>query len=141
VRIVQESGVGEIEIEDEGMRVSVRRADEPGLSLVPGTDVAVAAAPAGTAVDVVDAGTIRVESPMVGVFYRASQPGSPPFVEVGDVVTAGQTLCVLEAMKLFSELKADAHGRVRTIHADNGQAVEFGTLLFELEPIVAPPVV
>ena len=139
VRIVQESGVGEIEIEDEGMRVSVRRADEPGLSLVPGTDVAVAAAPAGTAVDVVDAGTIRVESPMVGVFYRASQPGSPPFVEVGDVVTAGQTLCVLEAMKLFNELKAEADGRVRSIHADNGQAVEFGTLLFELDPVAAPP--
>jgi len=139
VRIVQESGVGEIEIEDEGMRVSVRRADEPGLSLVPGTDVAVAAAPAGTAVDVVDAETIRVESPMVGVFYRASQPGSPPFVEVGDVVTAGQTLCVLEAMKLFNELKAEADGRVRSIHADNGQPVEFGTLLFELEPVGAPP--
>jgi len=139
VRIVQESGVGEIEIEDEGMRVSVRRAAEPGLSLVPGTDVAVAAAPAGTAVDVVDAGTIRVESPMVGVFYRASQPGSPPFVEVGDVVTAGQTLCVLEAMKLFNELKAEADGRVRSIHADNGQPVEFGTLLFELEPVGAPP--
>ena len=141
VRIVQESGVGEIEIEDEGMRVSVRRADEPGLSLVPGTDVAVAAAPAGTAVDVVDAETIRVESPMVGVFYRASQPGSPPFVEVGDVVTAGQTLCVLEAMKLFNELKAEADGRVRSIHADNGQPVEFGTLLFELEPVGGPPVV
>jgi len=141
VRIVQESGVGEIEIEDEGMRVSVRRADEPGLSLVPGTDVAVAAAPAGTAVDVVDAGTIRVESPMVGVFYRASQPGAPPFIEVGDVVTAGQTLCVLEAMKLFNELKAEVDGRVRSIHADNGQAVEFGTLLFELEPVGGPPVV
>ena len=139
VRIVQESGVGEIEIEDEGMRVSVRRADEPGLSLVPATDVAVAAAPAGTAVDVVDAGTILVESPMVGVFYRSSQPGAPPFVEVGDVVTAGQTLCVLEAMKLFNELKAEADGRVRSIHADNGQPVEFGTLLFELEPVGAPP--
>jgi oxaloacetate decarboxylase alpha subunit len=139
VRIVQESGVGEIEIEDEGMRVSVRRADEPGLSLVPATDVAVAAAPAGTAVDVVDAETIRVESPMVGVFYRSSQPGAPPFVEVGDVVTAGQTLCVLEAMKLFNELKAEADGRVRSIHADNGQPVEFGTLLFELEPVGAPP--
>jgi acetyl-CoA carboxylase biotin carboxyl carrier protein len=121
------------------MRVSVRRADEPGLSLVPATDVAVAAAPAGTAVDVVDAETIRVESPMVGVFYRSSQPGAPPFVEVGDVVTAGQTLCVLEAMKLFNELKAEADGRVRSIHADNGQPVEFGTLLFELEPVGAPP--
>jgi acetyl-CoA carboxylase biotin carboxyl carrier protein len=85
--------------------------------------------------------TIRVESPMVGVFYRAPQPGAPPFVEVGDVVAAGQTLCVLEAMKLFNELKADADGRIRSIHADNGQAVEFGTLLFELEPLVGQPVV
>ncbi len=57
------------------------------------------------------------------------------------MVAAGQTLCVLEAMKLFNELKADVDGRVQAIHADNGQAVEFGTLLFELEPVVAPPVV
>jgi acetyl-CoA carboxylase biotin carboxyl carrier protein len=90
---------------------------------------------------VVASGTIRVESPMPGVFYRAPQPGAPPFVEVGDVVATGQTLCVIEAMKLFNDLKADADGRVRTIHVDNGQAVEFGTLLFELEPIVGPPVV
>ena len=141
VRIVQESGVGEIEIEDEGMRVSVRRADEPGTAAVPAVS-GVALAEADLAAERAHAvGTIRVESPMVGVFYRAAQPGAPPFVEVGDVVAAGQTLCVLEAMKLFNELKADADGRVRTIHADNGQAVEFGTLLFELDPIDAPPVV
>jgi oxaloacetate decarboxylase alpha subunit len=138
VRIVQESGVGEIEIEDEGMRVSVRKADEPGLNLVP-ADVSVAASPADAVPEAAEAGTIRVESPMVGVFYRASQPGAPPFIEVGDVVTAGQTLCVLEAMKLFNELKAEVDGRVRSIHADNGQAVEFGTLLFELDPVAAPP--
>jgi oxaloacetate decarboxylase alpha subunit len=140
VKIVQESGVGEIEIEDEGMRVSVRRADEPGTVLVPTatTDVQAAEDAAAT---VVTSGTIRVESPMPGVFYRAPQPGAPPFVEVGDVVATGQTLCVIEAMKLFNDLKADADGRVRTIHVDNGQAVEFGTLLFELEPIIGPPVV
>jgi oxaloacetate decarboxylase (Na+ extruding) subunit alpha len=141
VRIVQESGVGEIEIEDEGMRVSVRRADEPGTALLPAAG-AVETAPPAEPVDVAtDGGTIRVVAPMVGVFYRAPQPGAPPFVQVGDVVAAGQTLCVLEAMKLFNELKAEADGRVSTIHADNGQAVEYGTLLFELEPLVAPPVV
>jgi oxaloacetate decarboxylase alpha subunit len=139
VRIVQESGVGEIEIEDEGMRVSVRRADEPGPTLIP-ADLAVASPEAPeVAVQLAEAGTILIESPMVGVFYRASQPGAPPFVEVGDVVTAGQVLCVLEAMKLFNELKAETDGRVRSIHADNGQPVEFGTLLFELEPIATPP--
>jgi oxaloacetate decarboxylase alpha subunit len=138
VRIVQESGVGEIEIEDEGMRVSVRRADEPATAL--------ASSPGGVAVSALEHGeatetaAFRVESPMVGVFYRAPQPGAPPFVEVGDVVIAGQTLCVLEAMKLFNELKAELDGRVRAIHADNGQPVEYGTLLFELEPLGAPPV-
>ena len=84
-------------------------------------------------------GSIRVESPMVGVFYRQPEPGTPPFVEVGDVVMPGQTLCLLEAMKLFNELKADAAGRVTAIHAENGKPVEFGQLLFELEPIAAPP--
>ena len=84
---------------------------------------------------------MRVESPMVGVFYRSAEPGSPAFVQVDDVVTAGQTLCLLEAMKLFNELKAETDGRVRSIHVENGQAVEFGTLLFELEPITQPPAV
>ena len=106
VRIVQESGVGEVEIEDEGMRVSVRRADErPALQVA-----APLAEDEPDELPVLPAaatGSIRVESPMVGVFYRQSEPGTPPFVEVGDVVTAGQTLCLLEAMKLFNELKAD----------------------------------
>ena len=139
VKIVQESGVGEIEIEDEGMRVSVRRADEPG---------GVVAIQGATAEDepavlepVDPGGVVRVESPMVGVFYRSSDPGTPPFVEVGDVVGAGQTLGLLEAMKLFNELKADVDGRVRSIHVDNAQPVEYGTLLFELEPVSGPPIV
>ena len=138
VRIVQESGVAEVEIEDEGMRVSVRRADErPALQLAaPLADDEPGELPVLPAAS---AGSIRVESPMVGVFYRQPEPGTPPFVEVGDVVTPGQTLCLLEAMKLFNELKADATGRVTAIHAENGKPVEFGQLLFELEPIAAPP--
>ena len=138
VRIVQESGVGEIEIEDEGMRVSVRRADEPGTTTSAAAGIAVAAPEALAEVAVE---TVRVESPMVGIFYRAPQPGAPPFVEVGDIVVSGQILCMLEAMKLFNELKAETDGRVRAIHVDNGQAVEFGTLLFELEPVDGPPAV
>jgi oxaloacetate decarboxylase (Na+ extruding) subunit alpha len=142
VKIVQESGVGEIEIEDEGMRVSVRRADEPAGAVPTGvsapletevTSVAAGHAPAD--------GLMRVESPMVGVFYRAPQPGAPAFVDVGDTVFPGQVLCVLEAMKLFNELKAENAGVVRAIHAENAQPVEFGELLFELEPVLAPPAV
>jgi oxaloacetate decarboxylase alpha subunit len=139
VRIVQESGVAEVEIEDEGMRVSVRRADErPAVQMAaplgvdePG-ELPIVPAPATDG--------IRVESPMVGVFYRSPEPGKPAFVEIGDVVAPGQTLCLLEAMKLFNELKTDASGRVTAIHAENGKPVEFGQLLFELEPIAAPPV-
>jgi oxaloacetate decarboxylase alpha subunit len=78
---------------------------------------------------------------MVGIFYRAPQPGAPPFVAVGDVVAVGQTLCLIEAMKLFNELKADVDGRVRAIHVEDRQSVEFGTLLFEIEPVGGPPVV
>ena len=141
VKIVQESGVGEIEIEDEGMRVSVRRADEPGT---PGAPVAVAA---GTDVATsppetpVGDGVIRVESPMVGVFFRSSGPGAPAFVNVGDTVFPDQTLCLIEAMKLFNELKSEVAGTVRAIHIENGQPVEFGQLLFEIEPVLAPPAV
>ncbi len=141
VKIVQESGVGEIEIEDDGMRVSVRRADElPAAVATPllptervDFDVAPAQPPDAEA-------ATRVESPMVGVFYRAPNPGAPAFVDIGDTVVPGQTLCVLEAMKLFNELKAEVAGTVASIHVENAQPVEYGQLLFEIEPALAPPV-
>jgi oxaloacetate decarboxylase alpha subunit len=142
VKIVQESGVGEIEIEDEGMRVSVRRADEPvaGPSSYPQLPTAesddLLAAPERP---VSGDGVTRVESPMVGVFYRAPNPGAPPFVDVGDTVVPGQILCVLEAMKLFNELKAEVAGTVSSIHVENAQPVEYGQLLFEIQPVLAPP--
>jgi acetyl-CoA carboxylase biotin carboxyl carrier protein len=84
-------------------------------------------------------GIVRVEAPMVGTFYRAPQPGAPPFVEEGQPVGAGQTLCILEAMKLMNEVKTDVEGIVRAIHVENAAPVEFGQLLFELEPVVGRP--
>ena len=139
VRIVQESGVGEVTIEESGMRVSVRRTPEqlePQLAAaVPQLD-----ASEGEPRPVPEAdGVVRVEAPMVGVFYRAGQPGAPPFVEEGETVAAGQTLCILEAMKLMNEIKADSAGIVRAIHVGNAEPVEFGQLLFELEPVGSPP--
>jgi oxaloacetate decarboxylase alpha subunit len=130
--------VGEITVEEEGMRVTVRRTADAAAGTL-----ATPAAPAepGELPPVTlpsTNGLIFVESPMVGVFYRSPEPGSAPFVEVGDTVAPGQTLCLLEAMKLFNELKADSPGIVRAIHADNAQPVEFGQLLFELEPVVVP---
>jgi oxaloacetate decarboxylase alpha subunit len=137
VRIVQESGIGEVTVEEAGMRVSVRRTEEA----VPLGAATEAVGPAEEPLALVPSpnGLIRVEAPMVGTFYRAPLPGAPPFVEEGSPVAAGQTLCILEAMKLMNEVKADVEGIVRAIHAENAQPVEFGQLLFELEPIDGRP--
>jgi oxaloacetate decarboxylase (Na+ extruding) subunit alpha len=142
VKIVQESGVGEIEIEDEGMRVSVRRADEPVQGVTMPIATSLEAEPSAAEVATMPGdGIVRVESPMVGIFYRASSPGVPAFVDVGDTVVPGQVLCILEAMKLFNELKAETAGTIRAIHVENAQAVEYGELLFEIEPVLTPPAV
>jgi oxaloacetate decarboxylase alpha subunit len=143
IRVVQESGIGELTIEEGEWRVTVRRTADG----VPATPVAAAATTAAPDdVPSVDApgappadDTIRVESPMVGTFYRASQPGAPAFVEVGDAVEAGQTLCILEAMKLMNEVKAETEAVVRRICVENAEAVEYGQLLFELEPVNGLP--
>ena len=76
---------------------------------------------------------------MVGTYYSAPQPGASPFVEIGDPVAPGQTVCILEAMKLMNEVKAEAEGIVRKILVENAQPVEFGQLLFELEPVNGRP--
>jgi len=78
---------------------------------------------------------IRLESPMVGTFYRSPSPAQPAFVDEGDRVEVGQTLCILEAMKLFNEYKSDHAGVIRRILVDNAQPVEYGQPLFELEPV------
>ncbi len=139
VRLVQETGVGEITIEESGTRVTVRRTPESGAAVAPGPSSLEEPEPAPPPLTPPADGFVRVESPMVGTFYRAPQPGSPPFVEEGDPVDAGQTLCILEAMKLMNEIKAEVEGVVRRIHAQNAQAVEYGQLLFELEPLNGRP--
>ncbi len=138
VRIVQESGIGEVTIEEDGTRISVRSTPDlpAGAAEEASSDVPDLEHPAGAPIS----GTlVRVESPMVGTFYRASAPETPPFVEVGDVVEPGQTLCILEAMKLMNEVKTELEGVVRSIHVENAQPVEFGQLLFELEPLAGRP--
>ena len=122
------------------MRVSVSRTPEP---LEPSLSAAASSteesAERGAAPSPEANGFVRIEAPMVGVFYRAPQPGAPPFVEEGDTVAPGQTLCILEAMKLMNEVKAEVPGIVRTIHVENAQPVEYGQLLFELEPVNGLP--
>jgi oxaloacetate decarboxylase (Na+ extruding) subunit alpha len=144
VRIVQESGVAEIAIEESGMRVSVRRREEAESAAMTPAPTPAPSAPteqdiAPPLVDQPTDGVVRVEAPMVGTFYRAPSPGAAPFVEEGAVVSSGQTLCILEAMKLMNEIKADLDGTVRRINVENGQPVEFGQVLFEIEPALGRP--
>jgi oxaloacetate decarboxylase alpha subunit len=139
VRIVQESGIGEVTIEEEGMRVSVRSSADVTDGAVPSQAPLAIPEPGTAPVSPARNGLVRVESPMVGTFYRAPEPGSPPFVEEGDVVAAGQTLCILEAMKLMNEVKSDIEAVVRKIHVDNAQPVEYEQVLFDLEPLSGRP--
>jgi oxaloacetate decarboxylase (Na+ extruding) subunit alpha len=140
VRIVQESGVGEVTIEDAGLRVTVRGTPELAEGLpaagqpAPAVDEEELTTAAAPAAPPVDADIVRIEAPMVGTFYRAPSPEAPPFVQEGDAVAVGQTLCILEAMKLMNEVKAEQEGIVRRIVPENAQPVEYGELLFELEP-------
>jgi oxaloacetate decarboxylase alpha subunit len=140
VRIVQETGIGEITIEENGMRVSVRRQVEQAAAPVATGVIAPATETEPPPVAPRDDTFVRVESPMVGTFYRAPSPGAPAFVEEGDPVAPGTTLCILEAMKLMNEVKAEIEAVVRRIHVGNAEPVEYGQLLFELEPISGPPV-
>jgi oxaloacetate decarboxylase alpha subunit len=139
IEIVQETGIGEVTVEEAGMRVSVRAT--PDVVGIPTTAGAPLAIPEPDPAPILQPanGLVRVESPMVGTFYRAPAPEDPPFVEEGDVVAAGQTLCILEAMKLMNEVKSELEAVVRRIHVDNAQPVEFGQVLFDLEPLAGPP--
>jgi acetyl-CoA carboxylase biotin carboxyl carrier protein len=118
----------------------VRRSGDraPETSPVP-AGLAPTPEPEPAAVEPASDGVVRVEAPMVGTFYRAAQPGALPFVQEGDTVAPGQTLCILEAMKLMNEVKADLEATVRSINVENGDPVEFGQLLFELEPVLGRP--
>jgi oxaloacetate decarboxylase (Na+ extruding) subunit alpha len=140
VRIVQETGIGEVTIEESGMRVSVRRTEDREF-VPPTTELPLAAADESATEPMMPSsnGLVRVEAPMVGTFYSAPEPGAAPFVEEGQPVGPGQTLCILEAMKLMNEVKSDVEAIVRAIYVENAQPVEYGQLLFELEPVVARP--
>jgi oxaloacetate decarboxylase (Na+ extruding) subunit alpha len=133
IEIMEASEVGVLEVEDAGVRITVRRQDDRPAP----APLAAAAPPAANgAADPAPtvSTTIKIESPMVGTFYRSPGPSEPPFVAEGDRVEVGQVLCVLEAMKLFNEFKSEHAGVIRAVLANNAEPVEYGQPLFELEP-------
>ena len=143
IDLVQESGIGEIEITEGEEKVRISRqgpAGAPMMMAPPMQSVTYAQAPAGgpgapaTAPEAPpEPKGHQLKSPMVGTFYRAPSPGSPPFVEIGQAVTKGQTLCIIEAMKLMNEIESDATGTIKAILVENGQPVEYGQPLFLIE--------
>lgn len=140
IDLVQQSGIAELEIAEGEERVRISRGPTLTQPAVPVTHVVTlpqagaVAAPAATAEGGVAAAPEGhvIRSPMVGTFYRSSAPGAKAFVEVGQAVKAGDTLCIIEAMKLLNEIEADQDGVVKAILMENGQPVEYGEPLFIL---------
>lgn len=132
IDLVSESGISELEVtEGEGKVRIVKNAPpvyvQPSAGFAPQVS---APAPVVTAPSEAAPQGHVVTSPMVGTFYRAPSPGADPFVQVGDTVKEGQTLCIIEAMKLLNEIESDKAGVIKEILAENGQAVEYGQPLF-----------
>jgi acetyl-CoA carboxylase biotin carboxyl carrier protein len=142
IDLVQESGISELEITEgeekvkivKGGRVVSETVAAPGTAPAPAPTPAPAAPAAPTAPEAAPQLEGHVlKSPMVGTFYRAPSPGAKPFVEVGDSVKAGQTVCIIEAMKLLNEIEADKDGVVKAVLAENGQPVEYGEPLLVID--------
>ena len=126
--------VGVLEVEDGGVRITVRRQDDRPAAAPLAAPASIPAANGAADQAPSVSTTIKIESPMVGTFYRSPGPSDPPFVQEGDRVEVGQVLCILEAMKLFNEFKSEHAGTIRAVLAGNAEPVEYGQPLFELEP-------
>ena len=140
INLMNENNLSELEVEKDGMKVRLKRqgkeqdsAQQPARIIVEKEKVAQVeeqkAAIQGAAEKL-----LQIKSPMVGTFYKAPSPESPPFVDIGDEIEVGQIVCIVEAMKLMNEIKSDIKGKIKEIFVESGQAVEFGQLMFVLEP-------
>jgi len=148
VKLVETSGISELEIEEGGARVKIiKQVSGDGLVLPQVSPSAAQPEPASPTVQVerqdisappaapsLAVRLVDVTSPMVGTFYRAPSPEAPSYVQVGDRIKPGQVLCILEAMKLMNEIEAEVGGRIAEIAVENTEPVEFGQLLFRIEP-------
>ena len=143
IELLDESGIAEIEITEgeESVRISRYSAHAPvAAPVVAAAPAPVAAAPAAVAApaaeapaEVVDEDGYEVTAPMVGSYYAASSPGAAPYVQVGDRVNEGDTLCIIEAMKMMNQIEADVSGVIKSIRIQNGEPVEFGQVLFVID--------
>ena len=124
IELLDESGIAELEVTEGEESVRISRY---------GSAPAPAATPAPPVEDRPSASGFAIEAPMVGTMYRAPSPGAPPFVEVGSRISAGDVVCIIEAMKILNQIESEVSGVVREIPVENGQAVEFGQTLMIVE--------
>ena len=139
IDLVSESNVSELEITEAEGKVRIVKSSgaplvmqQPAMAMVAAPVASAPAAPVAEAAPAAPAGH-AVKSPMVGTFYRSSAPGAKSYVEVGSVVKEGETICIIEAMKILNAIEADKSGTVTKILCENGQAVEYGQPLFMIE--------
>ena len=143
IDLVQESGISELEVTEGEEKVRIAKhygavgAAPMQQYMVPAPMPAAGGAPAASSVNLDDEDELPeghvVKSPMVGTFYRSASPGSAAFVEVGQSVSVGDTLCIIEAMKILNQIEADKSGKVKQILVENGHPVEYGQPLFIIE--------
>jgi len=144
IDLVQSTGIGELELTTGGrtVRIAAQAGTLPVATITAGVSApagapastAVATGPAPAAGSAATGNLLVVTSPMVGTFYRAPAPDADPYIEVGDLVSVGQTVCIVEAMKLMNEIESEVKGRVVKILVENTQPVEYGQKLFLIEP-------
>jgi oxaloacetate decarboxylase alpha subunit len=144
LQILEDQEITEFELEQEGTKLRVRRAgassSRPEPEPVESSSALSAPAPqpvpseAPSPAPPVESGLTIVKSPIVGTFYRAPDPNSPPFVSVGDSIKVGQVLCIIEAMKLMNEIEAEVAGEIVKVHHESGQPVQYGEPLFTVRP-------
>jgi acetyl-CoA carboxylase biotin carboxyl carrier protein len=139
---MNESNLLELEIEKEGMRIRLKKESlggdkesmHPKIVTVPQFSVTQEAIQSQSKKEETIKNLIEIKAPMVGTFYRTPSPESAPFVDVGNNVDAGQVVCIIEAMKLMNEIKSEVSGKIIEVLVENGHPVEFGQVLFLVEP-------
>ena len=153
IKMINKSNIGEVTIEEKGFKLTIKQKEEPVQNVIaapvhtpmmtampqqmaaqPAAQVTGPTADKPKATEAVADNLITIKSPMIGTFYRSSAPGKPAFVEIGDDVTPGKAVCIIEAMKLFNEIESEVKGRIVKVLVEDASPVEYDQPLFLVEP-------
>ena len=152
IKMINKSNIGEVTIEEKGFKLTIKQKEEPVQNVIAApvhtspmmtmpqqtaaqpAQIAAPAAEKSKAAEAAADNLLTIKSPMIGTFYRSSAPGKPAFVEIGDDVTPGKAVCIIEAMKLFNEIESEVKGRIVKVLVEDASPVEYDQPLFLVEP-------